>query len=59
MSIANSTEYCSLCHRKLDVESDPLSADCGGDCAGCIAEYEDEWDGNDDDVDPEDRPWLI
>jgi len=31
---------CSICNRPLDVENDPLSADCGGDCWGCIGEIE-------------------
>jgi len=31
---------CHICNRELDVESDPLSIDCGGDCWGCIGEIE-------------------
>lgn len=27
---------CTLCERPLDVDEDPLSGDCGGDCWGCI-----------------------
>ena len=32
--------YCGICGRRLDLESDPLSVDCGGDCWGCIGEIE-------------------
>jgi hypothetical protein len=31
---------CHLCKRPLDQPEDPLSADCGGDCLGCINEIE-------------------
>ncbi|MDF2381901.1 hypothetical protein JMG10_10520 [Nostoc ellipsosporum NOK] len=33
---------CHICKRPLDVQDDPLSADCGGDCWGCVGfiEYE-------------------
>ena len=31
---------CGICDRKLDQKDDPLSADCGGDCWGCIGEIE-------------------
>lgn len=31
---------CLLCRRPLDVETDPLSSDCGGDCWGCVGEIE-------------------
>ena len=34
------TSLCTICKRKLGVCSDPLSADCGGDCWGCIGEIE-------------------
>ena len=33
---------CNICNRKLEVITDPLSADCGGDCWGCIGEIEAE-----------------
>lgn len=29
---------CSICKRELDVEGDPSTADCGGDCLRCMAE---------------------
>jgi len=32
--------YCGICKRELNVENDPLSGDCGGDCWGCIGEIE-------------------
>ena len=35
-------QVCSICRRKLDVEGDPLSDNCGGDCWGCIGEIEAE-----------------
>ena len=31
---------CATCRRVLDVQSDPLSQDCGGDCWGCVGEAE-------------------
>lgn len=31
---------CNICGRALDVSSDPLSIDCGGDCWGCVGEIE-------------------
>jgi hypothetical protein len=31
---------CSICQRPLNIETDPLSADTGGDCWGCISEIE-------------------
>lgn len=31
---------CATCRRELDVEGDPLSSDCGGDCWGCVGETE-------------------
>lgn len=31
---------CRMCKRPLGVETDPLSADCGGDCWGCIGSIE-------------------
>jgi hypothetical protein len=33
---------CSICKRDLDVASDPLSSNCGGDCWGCISQVEAE-----------------
>lgn len=35
--------YCSMCGRPLNIESDGLSIDCGGDCWGCVGEC--EYDG--------------
>jgi hypothetical protein len=35
------TDKCLICKRQLDVADDPLSLDCGGDCLGCIREFED------------------
>ena len=32
--------FCSICRRRLDVEGEPLSADTGGDCWGCISAIE-------------------
>lgn len=29
---------CRICGRELNVDSDPLSVDCGGDCVKCMAE---------------------
>lgn len=37
--------HCGICNRALDKENDPLSADCGGDCWGCIGEQEAEMGG--------------
>lgn len=34
------TSYCNICKRQLDKDEDSLSADCGGDCWGCIGEIE-------------------
>lgn len=31
---------CTICGRELNVDSDPLSVDCGGDCWGCVGEVE-------------------
>jgi hypothetical protein len=31
---------CSTCKRELDMDGDPLSSDCGGDCWGCVGEAE-------------------
>jgi hypothetical protein len=31
---------CMICGLELNVESDPLSNDCGGDCWGCVGEVE-------------------
>lgn len=36
------TVNCSICHRILNQEHDPLSVDCGGNCWGCIGEIEAE-----------------
>lgn len=33
---------CTLCGRPLDVATDPLSTDCGGDCWGCMGAIEAE-----------------
>jgi hypothetical protein len=33
-------KHCGICNRELNVDSDPLSGDCGGDCWGCIGEIE-------------------
>lgn len=33
---------CSICGRTLNVETDPLSLDCGGDCLGCIKETDEQ-----------------
>jgi hypothetical protein len=33
---------CKTCNRPLNKETDPLSADCGGDCWGCIGMFEAE-----------------
>jgi hypothetical protein len=33
-------ETCAICGRRLDVEADELSLDCGGDCWGCVGEVE-------------------
>ncbi|WP_195758363.1 hypothetical protein [Kangiella sp. HZ709] len=38
------TDKCQICGRKLNVHSDPLSDDCGGDCWGCIGEMEADMD---------------
>lgn len=34
---------CNICGRKLDVSADLLSADCGGDCWGCVGAMELGW----------------
>ncbi len=34
--------FCGMCKRLLNNASDPLSADCGGDCWGCIGAIEAE-----------------
>lgn len=31
---------CQMCGRALDVSSDPMSVDCGGDCWGCVGAIE-------------------
>ncbi len=33
-------EKCTTCGRRLNVAGDELSADCGGDCWGCVGEAE-------------------
>jgi hypothetical protein len=33
---------CTICGRLLNIETDELSTDCGGDCWGCIGEVEAE-----------------
>jgi hypothetical protein len=33
---------CTICGRRLNVEADELSGDCGGDCWGCIGQIEAE-----------------
>lgn len=43
-------EACELCGRRLNVDADPLSGDCGGDCWGCIGWIEAQTGG-----DPEDN----
>lgn len=35
-AIGESAMECSICGRRLEQPDDPLSADCGGDCRGCI-----------------------
>ena len=35
---------CQICGRQLDVENDPLSLDCGGDCWGCVGACEMDWE---------------
>jgi hypothetical protein len=35
-----SDETCTICGRRLNVESDELSDDCGGDCWGCVGQIE-------------------
>ncbi len=37
---------CHICGRLLDVEADPLSSDCGGDCWGCVGWIEAEIGGD-------------
>lgn len=32
--------FCLICNRRLNVEGEPLSADTGGDCWGCIGKIE-------------------
>lgn len=36
--MANDT--CTICGRRLNIEGDELSGDCGGDCWGCIGQIE-------------------
>lgn len=33
---------CGVCSRLLDQPSEPMSADCGGDCWGCVGQIEAE-----------------
>jgi hypothetical protein len=37
-----------MCGRPLDVDADPLSGDCGGDCWGCVGWVEAEMFGAED-----------
>ena len=37
---ASAGEHCQLCGRTLAVVGDPMAADCGGDCWGCVGEIE-------------------
>jgi hypothetical protein len=30
--------HCTICGAHLDIQSDPFSVDCGGDCLLCMAE---------------------
>lgn len=39
---AATEKCCHICKRLLDQPSDPLSADCGGDCWGCVGRIEAE-----------------
>jgi len=34
---------CNIYGRRLSNAGDPLSADCGGDCWGCVGPIEDSW----------------
>lgn len=36
------SRLCSICKLPLDVADEPLSADCGGDCWGCVGAIEAE-----------------
>lgn len=36
------SKTCQTCGRLLNVTADPLSADCGGDCWGCVGVLEAE-----------------
>jgi len=38
------TKACQICRRPLNVETDPLSEDCGGDCWGCVGFGEKDWE---------------
>jgi len=33
-------EDCQICGRVFDNPADPLSTNCGGDCWGCVGEFE-------------------
>lgn len=35
-----SEDECTICRRRLNVEGDELSHDCGGDCWGCVGAVE-------------------
>ena len=39
---ASETTHCKTCSRPLNQQTDPLSADCGGDCWGCVGMFEAE-----------------
>ena len=41
----NESNKCQICARELNVKTDPLSGDCGGDCWGCIGEIEADMGG--------------
>ncbi|HWD25538.1 MAG TPA: hypothetical protein VG387_00125 [Rhizomicrobium sp.] len=36
----SSFSHCTMCGRRLGVEGDALSEDCGGDCWGCVGPME-------------------
>jgi hypothetical protein len=38
--VVNVRVACIICGRRLNLEGDPLSIDCGGDCWGCVGEAE-------------------
>jgi len=49
MNIANG-KACLICGRPLDIEVDPMSADTGGDCWGCIGEIEAKMGGGEKNI---------